>query len=55
MDVVHDALEDGAELSFSSQVAVASEQLHAMLRSKEDLNLFRTITLLSGPDRIVHD
>lgn len=50
MDVIHDALEDGAELTFSSQIDVAPDELKRMLRSKEELTLFRRNARLDGPD-----
>jgi hypothetical protein len=50
MDVIHDTLEDGAELIFYSEVDVAQEQLRKLLRSKEELNLFRPNRSLAGPD-----
>ncbi len=37
MDVIHDSLEDGAELMFRSEIDVAPAQLQALLRSKEEL------------------
>jgi Domain of unknown function (DUF4288) len=50
MDVVHDPLEHGAELTFSSQTQVSEEELSRLIRSKEELELFRPIRRLDGPD-----
>ena len=50
MDVIHDALEDGAELTFHSETNVAPERLRKLLHSKEELELFRPNKPLEGPD-----
>lgn len=50
LDVIHDPLENGAELKFQSNVGVGPDDLRKFLRSKEELQLFRSITRLDGPD-----
>ena len=50
MDVIHDTLEHGAELLFHSETQVSEEQVAKLLRSKEELELFRPNERLSGPD-----
>jgi Domain of unknown function (DUF4288) len=50
LDVIHDKLEDGAELSFCSQQGVSQEQIAGMLCPKEKLEVFREIEKLDGPD-----
>jgi hypothetical protein len=50
LNVIYDKLEDGAELSFFSQQSLSQEQIAAMLPEKRDLNVFRDIKKLDGPD-----
>ena len=50
LDVICDPLEHGAELMFQSNIDVAQEDLQRMLLTKEELQLFRPITRLDGPD-----
>ena len=50
LDVIHDPLEHGAELLFSSECDVPPEQVRGLLRSKEELDLFRPNQPLPGPD-----
>ena len=50
LDVIHDPLEHGAELTFQSDVNIAPDSLQQLLLSKEELPLFRPITRLDGPD-----
>lgn len=50
LDVIHDPLEHGAELTFQSNVGVTADDLKKLLLSKEQLELFRPITRLDGPD-----
>jgi hypothetical protein len=50
LDVIPDKLEDGAELSFHSQQGVSQEQMAGILRPKEELDIFRKIRKLDGPD-----
>jgi hypothetical protein len=50
MDVVHDPLEHGAELLFYSQTQVPEEDVAKLLRTKEELELFRPIRRGDGPD-----
>ena len=40
LDVIHDALEDGAELAYSERVAVLEAELQAWLPPKEKLGVF---------------
>ena len=39
--MIHDALEDGAELTYEELTAVPEAQLSARLRTKEQLGIFR--------------
>jgi len=41
LDVIHDELENGAELLFSSENSVSEERLAAILQTKESLGVFR--------------
>ena len=50
LDVIHDALERGAELVFQSSLGVASDDLQKLLLSKEQLPLFCPIIRPDGPD-----
>ena len=50
LDVIHDPLEHGAELTFQSNVGVAPDDLQKLLLSKQELQLFRPNTRLDGPD-----
>jgi hypothetical protein len=50
LDVIHDPLEHGAELTFQSNVGVTADDLQKLLLSKEQLELFSPITPLDGPD-----
>jgi hypothetical protein len=50
LDVIHDALEHGAELMFHSNVGVGLDDLQKLLRSKEELQLFLPIERAEGPN-----
>jgi hypothetical protein len=50
LDVIPDKLEDGAELSFQSQHGVSQEEIAGILCPKEELDIFRKIRKLDGPD-----
>jgi len=50
LDVIHDRLEHGAELTFQSNVAVTASDLQKLLLAKEELQLFRPNTRPDGPD-----
>jgi hypothetical protein len=50
LDVIHDALEHGAELMFHSNVGVGPDDLQKLLRSKEELHLFLPIERAEGPN-----
>jgi hypothetical protein len=40
LDVIHDPLEDGAELAYTEKVAVPEAELRGLLRIKKDLGVF---------------
>jgi hypothetical protein len=48
LDVIHDALEDGAELAYSEMVGVPEEQLCEWITPKEQLSVFAPIEPKSG-------
>ena len=50
LDVIPDPLEHGSELMFHSNVGVGPDELHKLLRSKEELELFLPIRDPEGPD-----
>ncbi len=51
LDVIHDDLENGAELLFSQQTSVAEEQIERLLRTRDELLLFKDQLVESGvPD-----
>jgi hypothetical protein len=50
LDVIHDELENGAELLFTSEIAVSEERLAQILQPKDSLNVFRPVRRLDGPD-----
>jgi hypothetical protein len=50
LDVIHDPLEHGLELMFRSDVGVGPDDLRKLLRPKEELELFRPVSHLEGPD-----
>jgi Domain of unknown function (DUF4288) len=51
LGVIHDALEDGAELIYEEKMGVAEEQLRGWIRSKEQLGVFAPIESNSpGPN-----
>jgi hypothetical protein len=50
LDVIPDKLEDGAELSFQSQHGVSQEEIAGIQCPKEELDIFRKIRKLDGPD-----
>ena len=52
LDVIHDALEHGAELMFHSNVGVSPEDLQKVLRSKEELQLFLPNERAEGPNYV---
>jgi hypothetical protein len=43
LNVIHDALEDGAELIYSESIAVSEEQLRGWVTPKEQLGVFAPI------------
>jgi len=50
LDVIHDPLEHGSELVFHSNIGVSPDELRKLLRSKEQLELFRPANDPEGPD-----
>lgn len=50
LNVIHDELENGAELLFTSEIAVSEERLAQILQPKDSLNVFRPVRRLDGPD-----
>lgn len=50
LHVVHDALEDGAELLFEEHVGLTDAAASALVRADADLAVFRPIEPTRGPD-----
>ena len=50
LGVVHDELEDGAELRYSERIAVTEQEMAKLLTPKEQLEVFRPIRPSEGPD-----
>lgn len=50
LDVIHDELENGAELLFTSEAGVSEERLASFLKPKESLGVFSPIRPIDGPD-----
>jgi hypothetical protein len=50
LDVIHDPPEHGSELMFHSNIGVGPDELRKLLRSKEQLELFRPVNDPEGPD-----
>jgi hypothetical protein len=50
LDVVHEALEHGAELFFTERVGLSAEQITALVRPKENLNAFAEPEIAERPD-----
>lgn len=51
LDVIHDGLEDGAELLYQKKVSVREEELAQWVHSKEDLTLFqKPVPRIADPD-----
>jgi hypothetical protein len=51
LNVIHDALEDGAELAYSEMVGVSEEQLRGWITPMEQLDVFAPIeSKSSGPN-----
>jgi hypothetical protein len=48
LNVIHDALEDGAELAYSATAGVPEEQLRGWITPKERLGVFAPIEAKSG-------
>ena len=43
LNVIHDELEDGAELMFEEKIAISADEVQKMLTAKYQLNVFRPI------------
>jgi hypothetical protein len=50
LNVVHDELEHGAELTFSEDIGMDDSAIAEWVSSKEELSVFRPITPSKGPD-----
>jgi hypothetical protein len=50
LDVIHDELEHGAELSYSERIAVPEEEVKELIAPRERLGVFRPIRPSQGPD-----
>ena len=50
LDVIHDELENGAELLFTSETGVSEERLASLWRPKQSLGVFSPIRPIEGPD-----
>ena len=50
LDVIHDAIEHGAELRFLKNVCVPEAEIVKLLKSKEQLEAFQKIRPSTGPD-----
>jgi hypothetical protein len=50
LNVVHDELEHGAELTFSENIGMDDSAIAEWVSSKEELGVFRPITPSRGPD-----
>ncbi len=49
LNVIYDELEHGAEISFEEVVGMSSDQIQALLRPKEEMDVFLPIEPSSGP------
>jgi len=49
LNVIHDELEHGAELSYREDIAVEESKIQKWVASKEELGVFRPITPSTGP------
>ncbi len=50
LNVIHDELEDGAELYFNRQIGMSEDDLLRWTKPKESLGVFAPIARWSGPD-----
>ncbi|MDO9016292.1 MAG: GNAT family N-acetyltransferase [Deltaproteobacteria bacterium] len=50
LSVIHDALEDGAELAYALHSDLSRDEAEALTRERSDLSVFRPIERASGPD-----
>jgi hypothetical protein len=53
--VIHDKLEDGAELSHSEQVGLTAEQVSSLITAKDQLGVFAPIEQVDRPDYAAGD
>jgi hypothetical protein len=51
LDVIHDKLEDGAEITYDERVGVPEEELQEYITPKDDLNVFRPFPTAFPPER----
>jgi len=50
LNVIHDKLEDGAELMYEEKVGLTNESIERLISPKERLAVFRPIEHTKGPD-----
>jgi hypothetical protein len=50
LDVIHDKLQDGAEIGFHRDVAVGEKRIKSWVRPKNKLNVFAPLRPHGGPD-----
>jgi hypothetical protein len=50
LDVLHDGLEDGAELLYQQRTSVSEKEIKGWIRSKEELPLFQDRVQAANPD-----
>lgn len=50
LNVIYDELEHGAELRYEELLGLSEEQIAALVRRKEDLDVFQPISPSAGPD-----
>ena len=50
LNVIHEELEDGAELQYEELRGLSADEVEGLIRRKEDLPVFRPLTPTAGPD-----
>ena len=50
LTVLHEGLDDGAEILYGEKVGIGQEAVEALIRPKEALSVFKPIQRSSGPD-----
>jgi hypothetical protein len=55
LDVLHDGLEDGAELLYQRRTGISEEEITGWIRSKEELPLFQDRVQVADPDNSSKD